>query len=48
MSPVGFTMMPLQVTNYGFTRSQAAWQSFGGVVIRDVLRSVLVWFDITY
>ena len=45
--PTGFTMMPLQVTNYGFTRSQAAYMSTGGVVMRDVLRSALVLFDIS-
>ncbi len=48
VTPVGFTMMPLQVTNYGFTRSQAAYQSFGGVIMRDVLRSVLIWVDTDY
>lgn len=41
--PADFTMMPMQITNYGFSQSQAAYVSLGGVVMRDVLRSVLVW-----
>jgi hypothetical protein len=48
VSPVGFTMMPVQTTNYGFTRSQAAYQSFGGVRMPDVLRSALIWAPADY
>ena len=45
--PTGFTMMPLQVTNHGFTKSQAAYQSTGGVTMRDVLRSALIWASVS-
>jgi len=48
VSPVGFTMMPVQTTNYGFTRSQAAYQSFGGTRMPDVLRSALIWATVDY
>ena len=48
VTPTGFTMMPVQVSNYGFTRSQAAYQEFGGVIMRDVLRSVLIWVTADY
>ena len=43
--PQAFTMMPLQSSNYGFTQSQAGYVSLGGVVLRDVLNSVLIWSD---
>jgi len=46
--PKPLTMMPIQVSNYGFTRSQAGYMKFGGVVMRDVLRSVLCWIDVDY
>jgi hypothetical protein len=41
--PQEMAMLPLQDSNYGFTQSQAGYASTGGVVIRGVLYSVLIW-----
>ena len=41
--PTDFTMMPIMVGNHGFSQTQVGYTSLGGVVIRDVLRSTLVW-----
>lgn len=41
--PTEFSMMPVQISDYGMSRSQIGWMSIGGAVMRGVLRSVLVW-----
>ncbi len=48
VTPTPFTMMPLQSSNYGFTTSQAAYASFGGVVMRDVLRTSRIEVTVNY
>lgn len=45
--PSDFTMLPMMTGNYGFSSTQAGYVSLGGVVQRDVLRSLLVWANRT-
>ena len=45
VSPVGFTMLPVQTSNFGLTRTQAGYQSLGGARYKEAMRSKLVWFD---
>ena len=45
VQPEGFRMLPVQMSNFGLTRTQAGYMSIGGARYKEALRSTLVEID---